>query len=115
MAVIDDLRQAAVNALSAGATATRAQGAALKADFEILVKPQLDDILAQIAAITADFISGNISKQQAQDDLHAQGNRIKPIILGEAELTFLAVQTIVNSVLNAVKSTVNATVGIALL
>ena len=115
MAVIDDLRQAVSGAISAGASAARAQGVALKGDFESLVKPQLDDVLVRVAGITKDFIAGNILKDQAQDDLTEQRNRVVPIILGEAELALLAVQTIINAVMDALKTAVNTAAGIALL
>lgn len=115
MAVIDDLRQAVSGAISAGSSAARAQGIALKGDFETLVKPQLDDILVQVAAITEDYTAGNILRDQAQGDLTTQRNRIVPVILGVAELALLAVQTIINAVMNALKTAVNTAAGIALL
>jgi hypothetical protein len=115
MAVIDDLRQSVSGAISSGASAARAQGVALKGDFESLVKPQLDDILVRVAAITENYTAGNILEDQAQSDLAAQRNRVVPIILGVAELTLLALQTIINAVMNALKTAVNTAAGIALL
>jgi hypothetical protein len=115
MAVIDDLRQAVTDAISAGSAAARAQGTALTGDFENLVKPQLDDILVQVAAITEDFTAGTILKDQAQGDLTEQRNRIVPVILGVAELSLLAVQTIINAVMDALKTSVNTAAGVALL
>jgi len=115
MAIIDDLREAVTGAISAGAKEARAQGVALKGDFEDLVKPQLDDIVVQIAAITNDFVVQNISKEQAQDDLATQVDRIKPIVLGVAELALLSAQIIINTVLDALKTAVNSAAGIALL
>ena len=119
MAILDDLKAAATNALSAGATAARGQGAALKADFENLVKPNLDDIVTKIAAITEDVIADNISPEQARDDLGTQLDRIKPLVLAMAELALLAVQVIINAVMDALKSAVNAAttgaIGIAVL
>lgn len=114
MALVDAFRQGVSNAVSAGSAAARGQGAALKSDFEVLVKPQLDDIIVQIASITEDYVSRSISKEQAQDDLSTQCNRIKPIILAVAELALLAIQTIINAVLNALREAVNAAAGIAL-
>jgi hypothetical protein len=81
MAVIDDLRHAVSSAVAAGSTAARVQGTALKGDFESLVKPQLDDILVEIEAITAQFVVGDIAQDQAQDDLTEQCNRVTPVIL----------------------------------
>jgi hypothetical protein len=115
MAVIDDLRQAVSSAVAAGSTAARVQGTALKGDFENLVKPQLDDILVQIETITSQFVSGDISQDQAQDDLTEQCNRVTPVILGVAELAVLAVQAIINAVMDALKAVVNKAAGIALL
>jgi len=101
MAVIDDLRQAVKVAVAAGSNAARGQGAAL--------------ILVQIEAITADFVAKNILQPQAKDDLGTQSNRVMPIILGVAELTLMAVQAIINAVMDAVKTVVNKAAGIALL
>jgi len=119
MAILDDLRTAVTNAISAGANAARGQGTALKGDFENLVKPNLDDVVVQIAAITEDVIAGNISQAQAKDDLGTQLDRIQSVILAEAELALLAVQVIINSVINALKSAVNTAttgaIGVALL
>jgi hypothetical protein len=115
MTILDDLRQAATSAISAGATAARGQGTALRGDFENLVKPQLDDILIRIADIASDFIATTISKQQAQDDLVEQYNRVEPVILGASELLLEAGQVIINAVLDALKTAVNAAVGVALI
>ena len=108
MAIADDLRTAATNALSAGVNAARGQGAALRVDFEALVRPNLEAIVIQIAAITDDAVLGNIGAEQAREDLATQLGRIQPLILGMAELALLAVQVIVNAVLDAVKAVVNA-------
>jgi hypothetical protein len=108
MAIVDDLRQGATAALSAGASAVRGQGAALTADFENLVRPNLDAILIQVAAITEDVVAGNIGTDQARDDLVTQLDRVQPLILAVAELALLAVQTIINAVLDALKTVVNA-------
>lgn len=108
MAIADDLKTAATNALSAGVTAARGQGAALRVDFEALVRPNLDAIVVQIAAITDDLVVGNIGPEQAREDLATQRDRIQPLILGTAELGLLAVQVIVNAVLDAVRAVVNA-------
>jgi hypothetical protein len=107
MAILDDLRQAGAQAISAAASSTRAQGTALRADFENLVRPNLDSILAEIAAITEDAIAGNIDTEQAQDDLKAQTDRVRTLILTIAELTLLAVQSIINAVIEAVRTVVN--------
>lgn len=115
MAILDDLRQAVTNAVSAGADAARAQGTALRGDFENLVRPQLDGVLVQVAAITSDFVDGNISQEQAQSDLATQCNRIRPIIIGAAELELLAVQTIIKAVLDALKAAVKGAAGVAIL
>lgn len=119
MAILDDVRSAVTNAISAGANAARGQGAALKADFENLVKPNLDDIVIKIAEITEDVIADNITQDQARDDLGTQLDRIQPLILAMAELALLAAQVIINAVMNALKSAVNtattAAIGIAIL
>lgn len=115
MDILGDLRRAVGGALSDGADAARTQGAALKSDFENLVRPQLDDILKQTAAITDDFLAGDIGKEQAQEDLLTQSNRIKPLILAVSELALLAVQVIIDAVLNALKSAVNTAAGAILL
>ncbi len=115
MPIVDDLTNLATAALNAGATAARAQGAALSGDFENLVKPNLDDIVAQIAAITEDVVAGNIGADQAKDDLSTQMDRIEPLILTEAELALLAVQVIIQAVENALKGAVNTAAGVALL
>lgn len=108
MPIVDDVKTALTGALSAGAGAARGQGTALKQDFETLVRPNLEAIAAEVAAITEDLIAGNIGADQARDDLATQSSRIEPLILGVAELALLAVQVIINAVLDALKATVNA-------
>ena len=115
MAILDGLKTSVTDALSAGATAARGQGTALSADFENLVKPTLDDIASQCAAISEDLVAGNIEADQARDDLQTQLDRIQPLILAEAELALLAVQVIIDAVVKALTSGVNAATGIALL
>ena len=119
MAIADDLKTALTGALSAGANAARGQGAALKADFETLVLPNLEAIAIQVGAITDDLIANNIGVDQWRDDLATQRERIQPLILGAAELGLLAVQVIINAVLDALKTALNAAttraIGIALL
>lgn len=119
MAILDDLKTAVTNAISAGANAARGQGTALKGDYENLVKSNLDAVVVNIAAITEDVISGNISQDQAKEDLGTQLDSIQSLILAVAELTLLAVQVIIDAVINALKSAVNTAttgaIGIALL
>ena len=99
--------QRTTSALSAGASAARGQGTALKQDFETLVRPNLEAIAADVAAITEDLIAGNIGPDQARDDLATQSSRIEPLILGIAELTFVALEVVINAVLDALKAAVN--------
>jgi hypothetical protein len=119
MAILDELREAATQAISAGAGAVRGQGIALKADFENFIGPSLEGVLIHIADISDDFVAGNIGAEQAGDDLKTQLNRIQTLILAAAELALLAVQIIVNAVLDAIKTVVNAATtragGVALL
>jgi predicted type IV restriction endonuclease len=119
VALVNDLRTAVTAALSAGVAAARGQGTALKADFEALIKPNLDAIVVQVAAIGEDLVAGNIGAAQARDDLHTQLDAVTPLILAEAELTLLAAQVIINAVMNALKSVINAAstraIGVALL
>jgi hypothetical protein len=115
MSILDDLSKAALDALHAGATAARGQGAALGADFEQLVKPGLDDIVAQIAGITEDLAAGNIGSDQAKSDIQSQMDGIQPLILAESELALLAVQVVIDDVVDALKSGVNAAIGSVLL
>jgi hypothetical protein len=119
MAVVDDLRAAVAGAISAGSAAARGQGAALGADFENLVRPNLEAIVVQAASITDAFAAGRIGSGQARDDLQTQLDNVEPIILAAAELAVLAVQVIINAVIDALTGAVNAAtshaVGIALL
>jgi hypothetical protein len=115
MAILDDLRQASTQALSAGVSSLRGQGIALRADFENFVRPELDGILIMIADISADFAAGNIGAEQARDDLSTQLDRVQSVILAAAELAVLALQTIINAVLDALKTVVNTAAGIALI
>src|SRR5882762_9114336 len=119
MAIIDDLKHAATQTISAGANSLRGQGTALRGDFENLVRPELDGILLKIADITEDLTAGNIGAEQARDDLQTQLDRVQPVILGAADLALLALQTVINTVLDALKTVVNSAttrgVGIAVL
>jgi hypothetical protein len=115
MAIINDIREAVNSAVSKGTAAARSQGAALHGDFESLVKPQLEDIYLQVAAIASDYIEGNILKDQAKDDLQTQCDRVQPIVLGVAELALLAVQSVINAILDALKSAANKAAGVALI
>lgn len=118
MAIPDDLRTAANRALSAGVAAARGQGTALSADYENLVKPNLQAVVVRIAAIAKDLLDGNIENDQARDQINTQFDNVPPVIMAAAELAALAVQTIVNAVLNALKAAVNTVtthaIGIAL-
>jgi predicted type IV restriction endonuclease len=118
LSILDDLKTAATGALSAGSATARAQGTALEGDFETLVKPNLDAIVARIASIARDRIAGDIGDDQARDDLDTQFDNVQPIILAETDLALLAVQSIINAVLAALKAGVNAAttqaIGIAL-
>jgi hypothetical protein len=119
MAIVDDLRQAGTQAISAAASSARAQGTALRADFENLVRPNLDSILIDIAAITEEALAGKIEPEQAQDDLKVQINRVRTLILAMAELAVLAIQSIINAVIEALRTVVNTAsthaIGIGLL
>lgn len=115
MAILDELRVAASAALSAGANAARAQGTALRADFENLIRPGLDGILAMIADIGEDFTAGNIGADQAREDLATQLAAVQDLIVATAELALLSVQIVVNAVLDAIRGVINAAAGIALL
>jgi hypothetical protein len=119
MAILDDLTKAASDAISTGAKAARGQGTALKGDFEKLLKPNFEAILVQIAAITEDAIAKNIGPAQAKSDLATQLDRVQPLVLAIAELSLLAVQVIIDAILDALKAVVNTAtthaIGIALL
>jgi len=71
-------------------------------------KSNLDAIVDQIAAITEDRIIGNIGDDQMKDDFATQSDRVRTEILAAADLGGRAVQVIVNAVLDALKSAVNA-------
>lgn len=107
MPILDDLRTAVTGAIAAGATAARGQGVALTGDFETLVKPNLDAVVVQVAAITEDLVAGNIGKDQAGGQYRTQLDNVPPIILAAAELALLAVQQIIDAVVNALTSVVN--------
>jgi hypothetical protein len=119
MAILDELRTAATQALQAGASSLRGQGIALRADFENLLRPNLEGVLATIADISEDFIAGNIGPEQARDDLATQSDRVQALILATAELALVAIQIVINAVMDAIKTVVNAATtragGIALL
>ncbi len=119
MALLADLRSAVEQAVSVGAGSLREQGTLLRADFENLVRPNIDDVLVRIADIGDDYTAGNIGPQQARDELQIQLGRVQTLIIAVAELALLAVQIIVNAVLDAIKGVVNAATtrfsGIALL
>jgi hypothetical protein len=119
VAILDDLRAALRTAITAGASAARGQGVALRTDFEALVKPNLDAVAIQVAAIGEDLVRGNIGPDQARDDLQTQLDAVTPLILATAELSLLAAQVIINAVMDAIKGVLNAAstraIGVALL
>jgi hypothetical protein len=115
MTLLDDLKNATLSALSAGASAARTQGTALKNDFENLMKPNLDAIMIDVAAITQAHIDRTIGDDQARDDLKTQFDKVQSLVLATAELLLEAVQNIINAVLKALTAAINAAVGIALL
>lgn len=114
MGVLDDLKTALTKGLDAGAAAVRQQGTAIKDDFTDFIRPNFDAIVAELAQIGEDRLAGRIGDQQAQDDAADQLASVKTILEAEAELGALAIQTIANAVLDALKSALNAAVGIAL-
>jgi len=72
--VVDVLRTAVNEAIWAGANAVRRKGLKLRADFETIIKPNLETVVIHAAAITVDFKSGNLtqdrlrgSRRQTQD------------------------------------------------
>ncbi len=108
MALVDDLQKAATDTLVAGATAARNQGLALAADFESLVRPNLLDVSERVAAITAARIAGTINDDLAKLNLQQQFERIADLAIGQAELVVLAVQNILNAIIDALRAVVNA-------
>ncbi len=108
MALLDELKTAVTNGLSAGASAARGQGTALKADFENLVTPNLNAIAEEISVIGQDVVAGNIGADQAKDDIGTQLDRIQSLILASSELALLSAQIIIDAVNNAVKGVLNA-------
>ena len=119
MAILDDLRTAATQGLSAGVASLRGQGAAVRADFENLIRPNLDGVLVTIAEISEDLTAGNITPEQARDDLATQRDRTRAVIFAAGELTLVALQVVVDAVMDAIRTVVNAAssraVGVALL
>lgn len=115
MAILDDLKSAANAGLSAGVTAARGQGTALSNDFDVLIKPNLDAIVAEIAAIAEDRVAGTIGDDQAKSDLTTQLSRVGDLILAVTELALLAVEVIINAVVNALKAAVNGALKFPLL
>lgn len=107
MALLDDLTQTADSTLTAGATAARGQGVALAADYENLLRPNLQAIIVQLASITEARIAGTINTELAQLNLNQQFESLSDLAVAETELVLLAVQTIINAVINALKSVIN--------
>ena len=119
MALLEDLRSAVGQAVSVGVGSLREQGTLLRADFENLVRPNIDDILVRIADIGDDFTAGHIGPEQARDNLAIQLGRVQALIVAVAALALLAVQIVVNAVLDAIKGVINVATtrlsGVALL
>jgi hypothetical protein len=115
MAILDDLTSAAEDALAAGAKTARHEGKALGDDFEKLVRPNLEAVIAQMAQITEDLAKGDIGQDQAKDDLATQFDAIPPLILAETELLLEAVQDIINAVIGALKAAINTAAKVPLL
>ena len=119
MAVIDVLKPLVQSGISAGISTARSQGQALRADIDNLIKPQMEDVVKQIASITEARLADRIEDDQAQDAIRTQLDRIQPLLLALGELSLLAVQTIVNAILDAIKQGVDGilqgAIGITLL
>jgi hypothetical protein len=107
MAPLDDLTQAAESTLTAGATTAPAQGVALAADYENLLRPNLQAIVVQLASITEACVTGTISKDLAELNLNQQFEQISDLAVAESELVLLAVQNIINAVINARKRVIS--------
>jgi hypothetical protein len=108
MTVLSDVQAAAENALTAGANAARNEGKGLAADLASQLKPNLLDIAAQIASITEARIAGTITTELAQLNLKQQFESIEDLAIAEEELVLLAIQDILNAVIDALKAAVNA-------
>ncbi len=108
MALLNDLQKAATDALTAGAAAARNQGVALAADFETLLRPNLLDVIARVSAIAEARIAGTITAELARLNLQQQFERIEDLAIGQAELVLLAVQNILNAIIDALRLAVNA-------
>ena len=107
MTVLNDVQTAAEKALTAGMTAARNGGKGLAADLASQLKPNLLDIAAQIASITEARITGTITTELAQLNLKQQFESIRDLAVAEAELVLLAIQDILNAVIDALKAAVN--------
>lgn len=107
MTVLNDVQTAAEKALTAGMTAARNGGRGLAADLASQLKPNLLDIAAQIASITEARSTGTITTELAQLNLKQQFESIRDLAVAEAELVLLAIQDILNAVIDALKAAVN--------
>jgi hypothetical protein len=99
----------------AGATAAGTAGRDLTQDVENFVIPHLQDIAAQVASITQKRIDGIYTNVTAQDLLASESDAIKTIIETITSLAVYEVQTILNAIISALATAVNAAVGFTLL
>ena len=119
LAILDDLRTAATQAVTAGVNAAKGQGAALRADFETLVKPRLDAVVILDRGNHRRCRRRHHRRRAGARGSENQLDNIEPLILAVSELALLAVQVIINAIMDALKAAVNTAttrgIGIALL
>ena len=114
MAILDDLQAALKNGIAAGAASAQTQGVNLAQDALNAIEPNLKAVVAELAAIAQDRVDGNIGDQQAKDGVTTQLNRIPTLITEATELVAVALQAIIDAVLNALKAAIGAATGVAI-
>jgi hypothetical protein len=115
MALADELTTALQNAAKAGATAAAKAGKDLTADINNFVLPNLVDIAVHIAAIVTKQRTGIYTPATAKALIDAQEGAIQTLVDTVATLAVLEAQIIVNAIIGALNTAVNAALGFILL
>jgi hypothetical protein len=115
MALVDDITAALQAGAQAGATAASSALKDLQGDVQTFVVPHLRDIAVQVASILQKYKDGIYTDVTAKDLLDSESDAIKTIIETITTLVVFEVQTILNAIMKALATAVNAAVGIVLL
>jgi hypothetical protein len=115
MALLDDILAALKAGAEAGAAAASTAGKDLRQDVDNFLIPHLKDCGIHIASIVAKREAGTYTDTTARLLLESQMDAIKVLVETMLTLTALQAQQILNAIISALTTAIDAALGFALL